>query len=76
MSEKGRGRITSLRHLLRQISFCPDQLGPVHLTAVAVGARERGNDRCGVGGGAHNEVPGCLKCPGVQCSDQEVKPTV
>lgn len=33
--------MTRLKHLLQQISLCHDLLGPVHLTAVAIGGKEK-----------------------------------
>lgn len=39
--KRGRGQMTRLKHLLQQISLCHDLLGPVHLTAVAIGGKEK-----------------------------------
>lgn len=64
--ERGRGQITSLRHLLKQISLCHDQLGPVHLTAVGVEGKEKETTDVGLGRG--RKAPRGSECLGTLAS--------
>lgn len=72
--EQGRGQMIRLKHLLKQMRVCHDQLGPVAPDGCGCWTGGKRNDGY-VWGGRH-EAHHMLGCPGVQHTDQDGDPPV